>query len=409
MQKIIIEKPYSFIPPHRGNCWPSFIQQFRLAEMYLRKNEGICSHEVRHVERLSASLAAGHGILLTPNHCRPADPIAMGWVARAAGTHVYAMASWHLFQQDWFTGWAIRKMGGFSIYREGMDRQAINVSTDILATAERPLIIFPEGVVTRTNDKLIALLDGVSFIARTAAKKRNKLVPGGKVVIHPVAIKYFFRGDLEKALDPVLTEIETRLSWQPRVDAELLHRIRSVGLALLTLKELEYFGEPQVGSLTSRLHGLINRLLYPLEEEWLGETQQGNVVPRIKALRMKILPDLIRGDLDEQERQRRWRQLADIYLAQQVYSYPPDYITEKPSVDRLLETVERYEEDLTDAVRVHGDLHAVLEVGEAIEVGLKRDRNAEVDPIMAGIEDELQSMLDQLAKESKEYQTAQQT
>jgi len=199
------------------------------------------------------------------------------------------------------------------------------------------------------------------------------------------------------------------LSWQPRVDAELLHRIRSVGLALLTLKELEYFGEPQVGSLTSRLHGLINRLLYPLEEEWLGETQQGNVVPRIKALRMKILPDLIRGDLDEQERQRRWRQLADIYLAQQVYSYPPDYITEKPSVDRLLETVERYEEDLTDAVRVHGDLHAVLEVGEAIEVGLKRDRNAEVDPIMAGIEDELQSMLDQLAKESKEYQTAQQT
>ena len=29
------------------------------------------------------------------------------------------------------------------------------------------LIIFPEGVVTRTNDKLNALLDGVAFIART--------------------------------------------------------------------------------------------------------------------------------------------------------------------------------------------------------------------------------------------------
>jgi len=114
---------------------------------------------------------------------------------------------------------------------------------------------------------------------------------------------------------------------------------------------------------------------------------------------------LIRGDLDEQERQRRWRQLTDIYLAQQVYSYPPDYITENPSIDRLLETVERYEEDLTDAVRVHGDLHVVLEVGEAIEVGLKRDRNAEIDPIMARIEDDLQRMLNRLAKESKEYQT----
>jgi 1-acyl-sn-glycerol-3-phosphate acyltransferase len=403
MQKIIIEKPYEFIPPHRGNWWPSFIQRFRLIDGYLRRSHGIESYEVRGSELLCASLAAGHGILLTPNHCRPADPIVLGWLARRVATHVYAMASWHLFHQDRFTTWAIRKMGGFSVYREGVDRRAIESAIDYLATAERPLILFPEGSVTRTNDKLSALLDGVAFIARSAARKRQKLVPGGRVVIHPVAIKYVFRGDLLATLDPVLTDIETRFSWRPQNSRRLLDRIRKVGFALLALKEIEYFGQPQQGRLSARLRGLIDRLLHPIEEEWIGAAQEGPVVPRIKSLRMKIVPDMIRQAVTPDERCRRWSQLADIYLAQQVFSYPPDYVTAEPSVDRLLETVERYEEDLTDQVRVHGRLHAILQVGQPIDVDPRRERNALVDPVMAQIEHDLQRMLDQLANESPRW------
>lgn len=405
MQKIIIEKPYRFIPPHRGNWWPSIIQRFRLIDVYLRRNCGVESYEVRHGERLRASLEAGHGILLTPNHARPDDPIALGWLARDVRTHVYALASWHLFHQDRFTAFAIHKMGGFSIYREGLDRQALETSVDILATAERPLILFPEGAVTRTNDKLSALLDGVAFIARTAARKREKHDARGKVVIHPVALKYLFRGDLDRTLDPVLTEIESRFSWRPQRDRPLLARIRRVGYGLLALKEIEYFGQPQVGRLAARLNGLINRLLNPIEEEWIGAPQTGPIVPRIKALRMKILPEMIRGEVTAEERARRWQQLADIYLSQQVYSYPPDYVTDQPSVDRLLETVERYEEDLTDRVRPHGKLHVVIEVGEAIEVDSRRDRHALVDPLMPQIEQQLQAMLDRLATESRRWES----
>ncbi|MEZ6116614.1 MAG: 1-acyl-sn-glycerol-3-phosphate acyltransferase [Pirellulaceae bacterium] len=407
MQKIIIEKPYQFIPPHSGNWWPSFIQRFRLIDIYLKKN-GIVSYECRHQDRLVASLEAGHGIMLTPNHCRPADPIAMGWLAREVKTHVFAMASWHLFHQDRFTAWAIRKMGGFSIYREGIDRKAIDTATEVLSEAQRPLILFPEGAVTRTNDRLSALLDGVSFIARTAAKKRAKR-DDGRIVIHPVAIKYLFQGDLEKALNPVLSEIEHRFSWRPRTDQPLLFRIQSIGLALLSLKELEYFGSPQQGKLTERLNGLINRLLHPIEQEWLNAPQEGSVVPRIKNLRMKILPEMVQGSLSADERKRRWQQLADIYLSQQVASYPPDYLAGPLTVERLLETVERYEEDLTDAVRAHGHLHAVLQVGERIEVPVKRESKAAPDPIMKQIEADLQQMLNQLANESRQWNNPQRT
>lgn len=401
MQEIVFEKPYEFIPPHRGDWWPSFIQRFRLIDHWLRKSHGIVSYECRHVERLKESLASGYGILLTPNHARPADPIVMGLLARECQTHVFAMASWHLYQQDWFTAFAIQKMGGFSVYREGVDRKALNTSIEILREAERPLIIFPEGAVTRTNDRLNALLDGIAFIARSGAKKRLKQDPNSKVVVHPVAIKYRFHGDLEEVLDPIITQIEHRFSWRVhRQQNSLLARVSRIGKGLLSLKEIEYFGRPQEGKLQERLDGLIDRLLSRLEEYWIGESQSGPVVPRVKALRMKILPDMVQGRISDEERNRRWEQLADIYLSQQVGSYPPDYISEHPSIDRLLETVERYEEDLTDKVSPHGSLHAIIEVGEAMEVSPKRERGTDGDPLMDQLADTLQGMLDELAKES---------
>jgi hypothetical protein len=310
------------------------------------------------------------------------------------------MASWHLFNQDRFTSWAIRTMGAFSVYREGVDKQAIETAVQILESAERPLILFPEGATTRTNDRLHALLDGVAFIARRAAKLRARR--GGRVIVHPIAIKYLFQGDLQAAVDPVLSEIERRLSWQPQDHHPLYARIVNIGRALLCLKEIEHFGEEQTGSLPERMIGLTNRLLQPLETEWLGEPQEGPVVPRVKNLRMKLLPDMVKGQVSRIERDRRWRQLADIYLAQQVAFYPTNYLT-MPTVDRMLETVERYEEDLTDRVRVHGRLKVIIDVGEAIEVHPERDRTAPVDPLMAQITQQLQGMLDELSHESPLY------
>jgi hypothetical protein len=220
-----------------------------------------------------------------------------------------------------------------------------------------------------------------------------------------LAIKYLFQGDLEKHADTVLTEIEHRLSWRPQSKLSLIDRIAKLGTALLSLKEIEYFGRVREGTLDVRLGRLINRLLCPLEKEWLGEAQTGPVLPRVKALRIKILPDMLEGKADSTERERRWEQLADLYLAQQVSFYPPDYLAAYTSVDRLRETIERFEEDLTDVVTVNEPIKAIIEVGEAIQVAPERNRAAEVDPLMTQIEQNLQEMLDRLALESPLYQT----
>jgi hypothetical protein len=269
----------------------------------------------------------------------------------------------------------------------------LRCSIQILAGARRPLVLFPEGVVTRTNERLNHLMEGTAFIARSAAKERAGTSPPGKVVIHPVAIRYWFQGDIARSLAPVLTDIEQRLTWRPLVDQPMLQRIARLGRALLTLKEMEYFGEPQTGDLRWRLDNLIDRLLNPLEQEWLKGKREGDTTARIKTIRTAILPDLVMGDINEVERARRWEQLADTYLAQQIAFYPPEYFGERTTPEQMLETVERYEEDLTDQVRVHRPLHAVVQVGEAIEVSPVRERGVEVDPVMAKLREQLKAML----------------
>lgn len=398
MQHIIIEKPYQFIAPFHGTHWSTLFKALGIPAWYLKRYEGVTRIECRHVERLRASIDAGHGILLTPNHPRTTDPLAMGSLAADAQCHFYAMASWHLFHQSRLHAWAIHRMGGFSVHREGVDRQAINTAIELLAEARRPLVIFPEGATSRTNDYLHALLDGVAFIARTAAKRRARQDPAGKVVVHPIGIKYLFQGDIRKVADDILTEIEHRLTWPPQRDLPLLQRMYKVGSALLTLKEIEYLGQPQPGKLDDRLHGLTDRLLGPLEEEWFGKKQDGGVVPRVKGLRMRLLPEMVEGRLTKEQRQHRWRQLGQIYLAQQLSCYPPDYLVDRPTVDRVLETLERFEEDLTDKARVNAPMHAIIEVDEPIEVSPERDRKATVDPLMEQIRSRLETMMTRLGQ-----------
>ena len=400
MQDIIVEKPYEFVPPNRSEFWQWFAQFSHAYDRFLRSKEGVVRHEIRGGEKLEESIKNGDGILLTPNHCRYADPLVMGWLARKVNCYIYGMASWHLFNMDWFSSWALPRIGAFSINREGVDRQAIDASIEILFEGKRPLVIFPEGAVSRTNDRLHAMYDGVSFIARAAAKRRKKKGTGGRVVIHPVAIKYLFEGDFPKAADNVLTEIESRFTWKPQRDLHLIPRIIKLGDAILGLKEMEYFGGTQRGDLRARMDGLIDRLLTPLEDEWLNGTKEQSVVPRVKSLRMQMIPDMVNGRVSDEERKRRWSQLADIYLAQQISCYIPDYIVSRPSVMRLLETVERYEEDLTDKVRLHGKFKVIIDVGDEIEVGPDRDRRATTDPVMDALETNLQAQLDILAMES---------
>lgn len=394
MQSIIIDKPYQFVPPYKGTFWVTALQPF--LPIYLRRTYGIESVEFRGLDHLQASLTANQGIVLTPNHCRPCDPAVMALLSKEVGPPFYYMASWHLFMQGRFRLWLFNRAGAFSVYREGVDRDAIRASTEILVDGQRPLVLFPEGVISRTNDLLRPFMEGISLIVRAAAKQRAKLNRPGSVVVHPVAMKYTLLTDVEASLHQVLDEIEARLTWR-RQALPLVERIVKVGAALLALKELEYFGQVQSGEIASRLQALIDHLLNRLEAKLLKGKRQSTFLGRVKALRTAILAEMITGELSPQEDASRWQDLADIYLAVQLSSYPPNYVRSKPTPERLTETVERFEEDMTDKARIHGRWRVTIEIDKEIEIGTNSEQG---DNHLAGrLQERVQEMLDALNRE----------
>ena len=397
MPKLIVtDSAYEFVPPHEGNLWPKVLSRFVLSQ--LKSHCQITDVEIRNADVLKPLLANRDGILLAPNHCRMADAMVLQSLAAELRQPFFVMASSHLFRGGRLLKWALRRIGAFSVYREGMDRKALDTATTILEQGRRPLVIFPEGALSHANDRLNALMEGVSFIARSAARKLSKQEGTSRQVhVVPIAIRYLFSGDLHRTVGPILTKIEQRLTWRPDEDGDPVDRLMRLGNALLGLKETEFLGNPQTGDINDRLDRLIDGLLKPLEEEWLNGRSDSSVINRVKELRKAIVPDMIESDESEtlsvDEIERRWNQLEDMALAQALSLFPREYVASNPTPDRILETVERVAEALSGEEQVHGPMKVILQIGEPLAVAAKRDRAATTDPVLQHIEDQLVSML----------------
>jgi 1-acyl-sn-glycerol-3-phosphate acyltransferase len=402
---VVTDSAYKFVPPHRGDRWPRLLSF--LTPRFLKTRYGITRVEIRGEEKLRELRQAGHSVLLTPNHCRMSDPVVLLQMARRLQHSLFIMASSHLFHGNRLMSFTMRRVGAFSVYREGVDRQAVKTAIDILTEGRRPLVIFPEGALSQANDHLCALMDGVSMIARSAQRKleteTGPTEPNRRVVVLPVGIKYLYQGDVHATASPILSDIEERLLWGAQRDRPLMERVARVGSALLSLKEIEYLGQPQPGTIEDRQDRLINGVLNPIEEEWLNGGHATSVFERVRDLRRSIVPEMIEGGLSQSEIDRRWKQLSDIELAQAINSFPREYVASRPTVDRILETVERFAENLTGKEQNHRPLRAVVQIGDPIDVDGRRSRGADSDPLIAGIADQLRTMLNSLAQESNFY------
>jgi 1-acyl-sn-glycerol-3-phosphate acyltransferase len=348
-------EPYQFVPPYQSRLWCRLFRP--IFPHYVRKSLGLARLEFRGLDRLRASLRAGAGILLTPNHSRWLDAGAVAMLGLALRQFFYYLISYHLFKQSRMLGWYLHRLGCFSVQREGADREAIRTSAAILARAERPLVIFPEGTWFRQNDRVGPLQEGVALITRHAARAATR-----PLVIHPVAIKYWLLADPRPALRTRLARLEAHLSWRPQEHLELLPRIdRALG-GLLTVKEIERFGTPRSGSLAERISGLAESHIQGLEATWFGRPERGPHLPRIRHLRQRLVRALRESSAAEIAPIQR--QLDDLLFCENLLANAQDYLHERPSFERLAEAVERLEETLAD-----GPENPVVPLGAVVEVG----------------------------------------
>ncbi|MCB1244333.1 MAG: lysophospholipid acyltransferase family protein [Verrucomicrobiales bacterium] len=389
MQNLIPEHPYHFVPPRFSRFW-TWLVSFRLPAM-LRNRFGVTEVEFLGLERLADSLAEGHGILVAPNHSHPADPFIAAGLGLRVGRPVHLMATRHIFEESALQRFLLTRVGNFSVSREGTDFRAIRCAENIIVEARHPLVMFPEGIVTRSNDRLIPFQRGVSLIARRAAARRAR--EGGRVVVHPMFIRYTHQGNVEAAVEPVLADLGKRIGRPIENALPLRERILNLGEALLADKEREYCGEPGTGPLIPRIERLIEVVLAQVEPRWVRHMRARDAMARVRIIRSAIVGHLYRTAPGSPERQAMWRDIEHLYLVQLLYCYPPGYLEEScVTNDRLLEIVEHFEEDLTDVSRPHPPMRAVGWVGEALPVEPFPRRPPRPDPWTSELKTRMESL-----------------
>jgi hypothetical protein len=288
-------------------------------------------------------------------------------------------------------------MGAFSVDREGCDRRAIRQAVECLSGGHA-LVVFPEGEIYHLNDRLTPLLEGVAFMALTAQRELEKAQSPGRVWVVPAAIRYRYVDDVTPQLTEAVAGLEQRLLWKPRSGSALHERILQVGEVLLTIKEKEKLGRAceSDGDLHTRIARLTEALLQRLETDHLKKTPSAETVPlRVKALRRHLLAVRADEQAEPAARQQASAALDDVQLVLQLYSYPGDYLSEKPSLERMAETVEKFEEDIYGAARPKGRRRARVRLGEPIDLkqaAAERARGAAHD-VTARLEGAIQGLM----------------
>ncbi len=365
--------------------------------------------------------------MITPNHAAHYDSAALYLAADEFNTALYYMTAWQVFgmasRVDQFL---MQRMGCFSIDRESTDRKAYRQAVDVLQSSASPLVVFPEGDIYHVTDRVTPFREGAAAVAITAARKSRR-----PVVTIPCGIKFWYLDDPIPSLHRLMTQLDERLVLRPQPGSPLVARIYRFAEALLSLKEIEFVGTSQSGELAHRIRQLADFILSNMESR-LGVSKPAREIPdRVKELRRILIKhkDELERQPDTRKKSRRFGRglirkrlknagdlpaqsgeslpntnsfaadMEDLFVVMQLYSYPGDYLAENPTVERLAETLDKFEEDVLDREipSLHGRRRVEISFGSAIPVPGDSGRTA-VSSLTQTMHAQVQLLVDQLAQ-----------
>jgi FAD/FMN-containing dehydrogenase len=364
---------HRLLPPGVPSRWWSpklsprlvrFLRPFR--GMLQRWQYQLQSIEVRGSEHVRAALKAGHGVLITPNHVTYADPFLLCAAADQIDAPFHFMTAWQVLDSAGLAQrYVMRRHGCFSVDRDGADLRAFRQAVALLQNEPQPLVIFPEGEMYHVGDRVMPFHDGPAAIAQLAAKHARRVI-----VCVPCALKYYFLADPTPQLQDLMSRLERALHWRPRADLSLEQRLFQVAEGALALKELEYLGHTCSGPISDRLASLCDSVLTRLEQRFLIQTQMAGIPQRVTILRRRALQQLEGLADDDPRRGQLFQDLDNLFFVVQMFSYPSNYVAERPTLERIGDTLDKLEEDLLGVplATVRGPRGAVVAFGEPIVV-----------------------------------------
>ncbi len=359
------------------------------------------SVDVQNAEVIRQTVNSNSGVLITPNHAVHYDAPALYLAADTIDQPLFFMTAWQVFaMSNRFERWAMQRLGCFSIDREGNDRQAFKQAVHTLREEAHPLVIFPEGDIYHTTDYVTPFREGAAGIALTAAKKASR-----PIAAIPCAIKFWYTEDPSAELEQAMQSLEQRLHLRTDPSRELVERIHRMAEAALALKELDYLGCTRSGKLRERVGYLAEAVLSAIEARHALAVRDRAIPARVKVVRQKVIDELEdREDAAKAEPSEVAKLAADmddLFFVMQLYSYPGDYLVEQPSLERLAETIDKFEEDILglEYPMVRARRRAVVRFGEPMTVERVGERN-ETSRLTDMLRSAVQALVDELNAQS---------
>ena len=310
------------------------------------------------------------------------------------------MAAREGFERSPLSRFVLQKSGAFSVDREGADLASIKTAITTLRECRYPLVIFPEGEIYHHHEELDVLNEGVATILLRAAEKlpenkRSYAIPTAIRITHDAAVAETFADRLNL--------LEQRITWKPKSGLEIVDRIYRLGSALLSIKEEEFMGESQKGDLGQRIQNLQHFLVDETERKYGLNHDQDTVPSRIKILRQVIRKELT--DTNNPPSGVREAELYDdldrVYVAQQLYSYPGQYLRQNPTLDRIAETLLKLEEDVLEKETYPAPRQATVTFGKPIDVAdFLRSKNLTVKTAVGPLTEFFRQRIQALMSES---------
>jgi hypothetical protein len=135
-----------------------------------------------------------------------------------------------------------------------------------------------------------------------------------------------------------------------------------------------------------------------LEKRHGVATVAETVPERVKALRRVLISRQTKEDLSDAEDGALAAEMEELFTVVQMYSYPGDYVAERPTLERIAETLDKFEEDLFEVTHpgVRGRRRVVVRFGEPIEVPRERSRKDATAALTGALQGHVQGLLDEL-------------
>jgi hypothetical protein len=405
-----------FIPPIDNRFLPWLAA--KLFFPLLRALQNIREIRIRDEDITQLRKFKSERLLFFTNHPTTAEPPLVFYLGRLLGQRFKFMASRQVFNwQGGLIGWAIRRIGAYSVIAGIADRDAMKLTRKILSEPEGKLVIFPEGEPTSGEvDTLMPFQPGVAQLGLWGLEDARRVDPQADINVWYAFMKFIIISPREKIiadLDRHLGKIERKLGIVSDREKHILRRFFTIGRLLLEKAEADFRIVAEPGK---DFDYRIGRVRHAMLDQLAAKLQAAGYDPAEDAIRkwrrlfalvelhqLKYpdpkLPKLDAKTINEAHR--------DAVLIFDFIVMKRDYILDNPTPERLYEWLDRYESYIFKKIpRALGGVPSHLPRRAHIVFGTpyklssilradRKDRRAAVENFTSRLREDMQKLLDE--------------